>query len=96
MVSAAKEQFEEKNSLKVGEVYSWGLDLRGQLGHKESKTAVQVKSSGTDNNCEMLPKKLETLKNVKAVYAYANYSIAPKKNGDVYGWGSNFRGKLGK
>ncbi|HTZ87387.1 MAG TPA: hypothetical protein VMB05_12035 [Solirubrobacteraceae bacterium] len=79
--------------LKTGEVKSWGVNLKGQLGTGEST-----------KNSRLSPPKLvkmggETLTNVKALAAGYNHALAIREGTEgreVVGWGSNEKGQLGK
>ena len=72
-------------------VYSWGRDIKSQLG----QPAPKVRQGKDKHPCFMLPTKIKNLKNVKSVHLFQNYSYAVTGKGDVYSWGANSRGRLG-
>jgi alpha-tubulin suppressor-like RCC1 family protein len=65
-------------------VYSWGSNEAGQLGHG---TQERVKS----------PKHIEALlgASIDRIAAGSDYSLAVSKTGMVYAWGNGARGNLG-
>lgn len=63
---------------KNGQVWGWGSNKAGQL----DKTKINTNS--TYNTPEPLP----GLNGVKAITAYDDYSVALKKDGTLWGWGS--------
>ena len=71
-----------------GTVYSWGANYNGQLGNnstENSNVPVKVKSLNGEG----------VLKNIVSVSAEDAHSLALKRDGTVYAWGSNNRGQLG-
>ena len=67
---------------RKGELYSFGHNNSGQLGH------------GDKELCK-LPKKIETLKNVEFVVCGGFHSICKTKSGEFFVWGNNTAGQLG-
>ena len=69
-----------------GTVWAWGLDVMGQLGDGayavRSYTPVQVGGA-------------TPLTGVMAIAAGADHSLALKRDGTVWGWGSNGSGQIG-
>ena len=67
---------------KSGNVYIWGDSVNnGVLGiDKDYETKT--------------PMKLNNLSNIKSVAAGAMFSLALDKNGEIYGWGTNYYGQL--
>jgi alpha-tubulin suppressor-like RCC1 family protein len=68
--------------LENGDVYSFGHNSNGQLGH------------GDEDN-RSLPTKITSLSNAKAIAAGGGHSLVLLKNGDVYSFGNNSYGQLG-
>jgi len=79
----------ENHSLAItenGDLYSWGYNLRGELGLGDS-------GSGTNRNT---PTHVNAgYRKYKAVAAGNMYSLAIAENGDLYAWGINDVGQLG-
>jgi alpha-tubulin suppressor-like RCC1 family protein/murein DD-endopeptidase MepM/ murein hydrolase activator NlpD len=71
-----------------GTVWAWGNNQYGQLGDgttNSSITPIQVKGPGGQ----------EYLKDIKAIAAGRNYSLALRKDGTVWVWGDNGYGTRG-
>jgi len=66
-----------------GTVWAWGDNNSGQLG------------DGTDDNFREEPEQVAGLSNIVDVAAGADHSVAVTASGDVYTWGSGYRGQLG-
>jgi alpha-tubulin suppressor-like RCC1 family protein/ABC-type uncharacterized transport system auxiliary subunit len=64
-------------------VMAWGQNNAGQVG------------DNTSNNKKLTPVKVSDLVNVIALAAGKEHSLALKKNGTVWTWGSNDKGQLG-
>ncbi len=67
-----------------GTVWAWGRNDWGALG---------IGSSSHDYRTE--PVQISGLNDVTAISASANFSLAVKKDGSVWAWGSNEKGQLG-
>lgn len=67
-----------------GDIYTWGVGLRGQLGHGDIKT-------------ETVPRLVQSLSGIKIsdVSAGAWHTAAVSIFGDLYVWGWNSQGQLG-
>lgn len=70
-----------------GQVYSWGSDRFGQLGHG---------LHNSDTGICTTPKRIENLKKDRIVSIAAGelHSICCSQSGDIYSWGSNKSGQL--
>ena len=69
---------------ELGELYTWGEGVYGQLGHGE-------------NNNEQYPKKVEYFKNKFKIIdcqGGATHSIALTEEGYIFGWGQNDKNQL--
>ena len=68
----------------AGEVYSFGVGRRGQLGH-------------ANNASQLLPKRIEALERVRVVRVYAagDSSAVLSDEGEVWVFGNNTHGQLG-
>lgn len=71
-----------------GDVFSWGSNTFGQLGHGNSEQSSKILS---------YPKKVEVLKKdfVVGIAAGESHSLCFTDTGEVYAWGSNKFGQLG-
>jgi len=65
-----------------GDLYSFGYNDFGQLGHGDTKNYY-------------FPKKIEILKGVEFIECGGCYSICKTFNDDIYSWGANNGGQLG-
>ncbi|MFD1988661.1 stalk domain-containing protein [Paenibacillus nicotianae] len=63
---------------KNGQVWGWGSNKAGQLDNTKVKTTSTYTT----------PTPLPGLNGVKAISTYDNYSVALKKDGTLWGWGS--------
>lgn len=72
-----------------GDVYSWGSDKYGQLGHGNK--------SNPDYNKLVSPRRIDALKKtfVMGIAVGDSHSICFTDKGEVYSWGSNQHGQLG-
>jgi alpha-tubulin suppressor-like RCC1 family protein len=71
-------------ALKVdGTVWSWGLNTSGELG------------DGTQTSPRSLPGAVGGLSDVVAIAAGMRHNLAVRRDGTVWGWGSNANGQLG-
>ncbi|MFO8056931.1 MAG: Ig-like domain-containing protein [bacterium] len=66
-----------------GDVFSWGHNVRGQLGRK------------TEDNHDEKPGKVPGLSRIKSVSAGYEHGLALDREGHVWSWGSNAYGQLG-
>ncbi|GFH52651.1 hypothetical protein CTEN210_09127 [Chaetoceros tenuissimus] len=80
----------------AGEVYSWGSLATGRCGHGDGSLAT-TKSLMKSRNGVALPKRIETLKNVKiaSISAGMAHTLALSGSGRVFSWGNNASGQLG-
>jgi hypothetical protein len=83
-----------------GDVYSWGSNRFGQLGHGGKIENADNPNSGGNNSgftsyC-LSPKRIESLrrKRVLKICAASTHSLCSTE-GEVYSWGSNKHGQLG-
>ncbi|KAL7678858.1 putative regulator of chromosome condensation 1/beta-lactamase-inhibitor protein II [Plasmopara halstedii] len=72
-----------------GHVFTWGSNLRGQLGYTSSETSIRAGK---------MPSALESLRGlyVSSVACGEYHSLALTADGCVYSWGCNKYGKLGR
>lgn len=72
---------------ETGDVYSWGSDRLGQLGHGNNDA----------NRIMTSPKRIEALRkeNIIGIAAGDSHSLCFTANGEVLAWGSNKYGQLG-
>ena len=70
---------------ETGDVFSWGYNVNGQLGHGEA------------GGCLPTPKLVEALQGVRLVSVRAGFSCsaAVSKDGAIYSWGEGGDGCLG-
>ena len=93
-----------------GDVYTWGSDRFGQLGHGNtllSKSAVEGKDKDKDKDKDgkhvphgerlLAPKRVEALRRdvVLEVAAGDAHCLCHTRDGSLYAWGSNSSGQLG-
>lgn len=69
----------------TGEIFSWGCNKTGQLGHGHTQSPV------------LAPRRLEMLSRVSTMRVAAGgaHSLAVSRNGAVWAWGYNKHGQLG-
>ncbi|EDO18023.1 hypothetical protein Kpol_1045p7 [Vanderwaltozyma polyspora DSM 70294] len=79
---------------KNGDIYSWGWNYYGQLGHSMSRQLDDPKNS--HNVCSMVPKRLTILENeeITSISCSKIHSCVVTKKGQIYLWGLNV-GQLG-
>ena len=70
-----------------GTVWSWGANFDGQLGDGSVSAASPFGKA--------LPVQVSGLTDVVAIAAVGVHSIAAKRDGTVWTWGSNLYGQLG-
>ena len=70
---------------KEGQLYTWGRNYYGELGHG---------TSGTKNN-KNIPTRIGTATNWKSIAAGGEHSLAINEAGELYAWGLNDFGHLG-
>ena len=68
---------------KGGNLYAWGNNNYGQLG------------IGSTEEYKTAPQKINGISNIEDVYKDVTSVIAKDKEGNLYAWGSNWRGSLG-
>ena len=66
-----------------GNLYAWGNNDYGQLG------------IGSTEEYKTAPQKINGISNIEDVYKDVTSVIAKDKEGNLYAWGSNWRGSLG-
>lgn len=78
-----------------GDIYSWGSDRFGQLGHGAS-AAASAATAGAGSLC-LEPRRIEALRRefVVAVAAGDAHTLCATTGNDVYAWGGNKSGQLG-
>jgi alpha-tubulin suppressor-like RCC1 family protein len=73
-----------------GEVWSWGENASGQIG---DATPIDRENW---NNVISTPSKTKELKEIVAISAGLNYALALDRHGDVWQWGDNEEGIMGR
>ena len=78
-----------------GNVYAWGSNRFGQLGISSGSSS---KKNSTQNKAHCSPRRIDLLRNVHAVSVAAGdgHSIVLSKYGEVYAFGDNRAGQLGR
>lgn len=66
----------------TGQVWSWGAAQNGQLGHGDAENQI-------------VPKLIQSLRDVLLIAAGVQHSVALTYYGELYAWGSNDHGQLG-
>ena len=74
-----------------GDVACWGLNDKGQAG-----TPLEESSEDLERLSVSPPRRVAGLHNVQQLTAGFDATCALVQNGDVYCWGSNVMGVLGK
>jgi alpha-tubulin suppressor-like RCC1 family protein len=81
--------------LEDGEVVGWGVNATGNVGGESHEAC---KNEGL-TFCQRTPKRVEGLREVRAISAGSEYGLALVSDGEhpgqVYAWGSNEHGQLG-
>ena len=70
---------------RSGTVYAWGDRSHGQLGDGVRETGKPVAT----------PRPVPGLSNIVAIAAGGQHSLALRKDGTLFAWGSNWNGQLG-
>jgi len=78
--------------LASGEVVGWGGSGNGELG---TSSATAEKEACRGEPCHVTPQPINGLKNIAAVSAGADFSLALTNMGKVYAFGRNKFGRLG-
>jgi hypothetical protein len=82
--------------LSNGKVMAWGYSGLGQLGNGSTEgPEVCGFNNGEPIYCSRTPVPVKGLKEVTAIAAGQNHSLALLKDSTVKAWGSNLRGQLG-
>jgi alpha-tubulin suppressor-like RCC1 family protein len=68
-----------------GKVYSYGANNLGQLGLGNTSTTPSL-----------TPQLIPTLTNIVEISTYANHNLALNSSGEVFSWGDNASGQLGR
>jgi alpha-tubulin suppressor-like RCC1 family protein len=93
-VKISKISVSENHSMaltSMGDIYTWGSNRFGQLGHGDSDKADAAASQ------HMVPRKVKSLAKlvVVGIAAGSTHSTCFTNDGEVYAWGSNKNGQLG-
>ena len=79
-----------------GTVWAWGLGDQGQLGHDNATLAnCNVEGQFGTFDCSTTPRQVNGLDNVVAIAAGWRHSMALKRDGTIWTWGSDFYGQRG-
>lgn len=90
---------------RQGDVYTWGSDKLGQLGHgntlisriSESMRGEKGNTGAPTDACSLVPKRVDALRRefVLEVAAGDGHCLCHTRDGSLYAWGSNKSGQLG-
>ncbi len=89
VVSVAAGDLHTVASREDGTVWAWGANRQGQLGNYTTANQASPVQVG------MLDAQGNQLTDVVAIAAGGNHSVALRRDGTVYTWGSNVSGQLG-
>ena len=78
----------------IGELYSWGSNTNGRLGHGDCTSAGAAKTGRGVRS----PSRIDALKNVSIIQVAAGdgHTLALTGSGRIFAWGSNSEGQLGQ
>jgi alpha-tubulin suppressor-like RCC1 family protein len=93
-VSAISAGGKHSLALSNGTVRAWGDNVHGELGDATS-TGPETCGSLPPLGCSKIPVSVSGLKEVRAISAGKNHSLALLGDGTVRAWGSNGSGQLG-
>lgn len=85
---------------RQGDVFTWGSDRYGQLGHGTFGRDNSTASAGPDRDTDNIllePRRVEALRRVFVLQVAAGdaHSLCFAKQDELYAWGSNKSGQLG-
>ncbi len=79
-----------------GTVWAWGLDDNGQLGNNgTSPDTCNIPGQFGTFACSLVPRQVTGIDNVVAISVGWRHSMALKRDGTVWSWGSGFSGQTG-
>jgi alpha-tubulin suppressor-like RCC1 family protein len=80
-----------------GDVFTWGSDRFGQLGHGVRFTSNALHGAAVNNAACLEPRRVEALRREYVLHVAAGdaHSLCITRDGEVYAWGSNKDGQLG-
>ena len=78
----------------VGELYSWGSNTNGRLGHGDCTSAGAAKTGRGVRS----PSRIDSLKNVSVIQVAAGdgHTLGLTGSGRIFAWGCNSEGQLGQ
>ena len=79
----------------TGNIYGWGSDrAEGAVSEKKGVAVAGNKKNFADSHV-IIPTKLKGATGVISCSSFAEFSMALKKDGTVFTWGTNSRGRCG-